>query len=196
VISAGSFKTRATPGRQPAAFPFESKRRAFASRASHDSRAWGQAVPRGTLIAHRWEETMKSAILAGLILMSPVLLSPVLAATASAQQPETVIAFLDKNGDGKCDLNEYLGYQVARIAQFDKDGDGDLNEGEFKQSLQGKAKSNAAVMFKGANSEGGRTLSQKEFLGYHAWVFKTFVDTDKDGFMSQEEWSSIMSKAS
>ena len=138
---------------------------------------------------------MKSAILAGLIVLSPVLLSPILVDQASAQQPGMVIAFLDKNGDGKCDLNEYLGYQVSRLAQFDKDGDGDLNQGEFKESLQGKAKANAAVMFKGANSEGGRTLSQKEFLGYHAWVFKTFVDTDKDGFMSQEEWTSIISKA-
>ena len=54
---------------------------------------------------------------------------------------------------------------------------------------------NAAALFQGTNTEGGRTLSQKEFLGYHAWVFKTFVDTDKDGFMSQEEWTSIMSES-
>ena len=133
---------------------------------------------------------MKRVILAGLILMVPVL-----APWAAAQQPEKVIAYLDKNADGKCDLNEYLGFQVARMAQVDKDGDGELNQGEFKDSLQGKAKANVAVLFKGANSEGGRTLSQKEFLGYQAWVFKTFVDTDKDAFMSQEEWTSIMSKA-
>jgi hypothetical protein len=38
-------------------------------------------------------------------------------------------------------------------------------------------------------------LSQQEFLGYQVWVFKTFIDTDKDAFMSQEEWTSIMSKA-
>jgi hypothetical protein len=133
---------------------------------------------------------MKKAILAGLVLMSPAL-----APLATAQQPEMVIAYLDKNADGKCDLNEYLGYQVSRMAQVDKDGDGELNQGEFKDSLQGKAKANVAVLFKGTNSEGGRTLSQKEFLGYQAWVFKTFVDTDKDGFMSQEEWTSIMSEA-
>lgn len=133
---------------------------------------------------------MKKAILAGLAVMSPAL-----APMATAQQPERVIAYLDKNADGKCDLNEYLGYQVSRITQVDKDGDGELNQGEFKESLQGKAKANIAVLFKGANSEGGRTLSQKEFLGYQAWVFKTFIDTDNDAFMSQEEWTSIMSKS-
>ena len=51
---------------------------------------------------------------------------------------------------------------------------------------------NAAFVFRNANAEGGRTLSQKEFLGYHAWVFKEYVDSDKDGFMSAEEWSAVM----
>lgn len=111
---------------------------------------------------------------------------------ALAQQPEQVIAFLDKNHDGKVNLDEYLAYQQPRIAEFDKDGDSELNLAEFKESLQGKAKKNAAGLFKGANGEGGRTLTQREFLGYQVWVFKTFIDTDKNGFMSPEEWSKIM----
>ena len=114
---------------------------------------------------------------------------------AFAQQPGMVIAFLDKNADGKCDLNEYLTFQQPRLAQFDKDGDGGLNLGEFRESLQGQSKMNAAFVFKNANAEGGRTLSQKEFLGYHAWVFQNYVDSDKDGFMSAEEWSKIMAAA-
>lgn len=118
-----------------------------------------------------------------------------LAPAAAAQQPEMVIAYLDKNGDGKCDLNEYLTYQQPRLAQFDKDGDGALNLGEFKDSLQGRSKMNAQALFKGANAEGGRTLSQKEFLGYHAWVFKQYIDTDKDGFMSAAEWQKIVQAA-
>lgn len=109
-----------------------------------------------------------------------------------AQQPDQVISFLDKNSDGKVNLDEYLAYQQPRLAQFDKDGDGELSVPEFKESLQGKAKQNAAGLFKGANAEGGRTLTQREFLGYHAWVFKTYVDTDKDGFMSAAEWSKIV----
>lgn len=130
---------------------------------------------------------MRHILLAGMALLA--------AGAASAQQPGLVIQFLDKNGDGKCDLNEYLGYQVTRIATVDKDGDGELNLGEFRESLQGKTKMNAAAIYQSTNTEGGRTLSQKEFLGYHAWVFKQFVDADKDGFMSEEEWSKIMAKA-
>lgn len=109
-----------------------------------------------------------------------------------AQEPGQVIAFLDKNGDGKCNLDEYLTYQQPRLAQFDADKDGELSLAEFKASLQGKAKQTAPGLFKGANAEGGRTLTEREFLGYHAWVFKTFVDTDKDGFMSAAEWSKII----
>lgn len=131
--------------------------------------------------------------LAGCLAGLSALLAP--AGIATAQQPEMVVAFLDKNGDGHCDLNEYLGYQVSRIPQVDKDGDGELNVGEFKESLQGKSKQNAAVLFKASNTEGGRTLSQKEFLGYHAWVFNTFIDKNKDGFMSAEEWTSILARA-
>jgi Ca2+-binding EF-hand superfamily protein len=117
---------------------------------------------------------------------------------AFAQQPspEQAIAFLDKDTDGKCSLNEYLTFQVSRIAQFDANADGALQYGEFKDSLQGKAKVNAQRSFDAFNSEENRSaLIQREFLGYHAYVFKTFVDTDKDGFMSTEEWSKIMSAA-
>lgn len=130
-------------------------------------------------------ETMKSA-------WAIILAIGLVAGQAWAQQPDQVIGFLDKNGDGKCNLDEYLAYQLPRLAQFDKDGDGELTLAEFKESLQGKSKRNAAALFKGANVEGGRTLTQREFLGYHAWVFKTFVDADKDGFMSAEEWSKIV----
>ncbi|MEZ6030135.1 MAG: hypothetical protein R3C46_10340 [Hyphomonadaceae bacterium] len=129
-----------------------------------------------------------SVLAAGLMVAAPAVLAPL----ASAQQAAVVIAFLDKNGDGNCDLNEYLTYQQPRLAEFDKDGDGELNQGEFKESLQGKAKMNAAALFKGANAQGGRTLTQKEFLGYHAWVFKQFIDTDHDGFMSADEWAKVV----
>lgn len=124
-------------------------------------------------------------LLAGALAVSP----------AMAQQPEAIIAWLDRNADAKCDLNEYLTYQQTRIAQVDKDSDGELNLGEFRESLQGRSKANAQFLFKNANAEGGRTLSQKEFLGYHAWVFKTYIDGDKDGFMSAEEWSKIVALA-
>jgi len=113
---------------------------------------------------------------------------------AMAQEPAQVIAFLDKNADGKCDLNEYLTYQQPRLAQFDADKDGELSLNEFKESLQGKSKQNAKVLFQSTNAEGGKGLTSREFLGYHAWVFRTYVDTDKDGFMSAAEWSAVMAR--
>jgi Ca2+-binding EF-hand superfamily protein len=134
---------------------------------------------------------MRNALIlaAGIMLAAHAFVAP----AAMAQQPEMVIAFLDKTGDGKVDLNEYLTYQQPRLAQFDKDADGELNLAEFRESLQGKAKINANPVFKAANAEGGRTLTQREFLGYHAFIFKTYIDTDKDGFMSTEEWQKIVS---
>lgn len=134
---------------------------------------------------------MKRILLAGIVASAGLLA----AGGAFAQQPGMVIKFLDKNGDGNCDLNEYLTFQAGRLPQFDKDSDGALNLAEFRESLQGKSKSNAAVLFKGANVEGGRELSQKEFLGYHAWVFDKFIDTDNDGYMSEAEWAKVVAQA-
>lgn len=115
-----------------------------------------------------------------------------LAQTSAAQQPEQVIAFLDKDRDGKVSLNDYLHFQLPRIAQFDADKDGELNLAEFRESLEGRGKKNAEKSFRAFNSGRGRTLSQADFLGYHAYVFKTFVDKDRDGFMSAPEWSALM----
>jgi hypothetical protein len=116
---------------------------------------------------------------------------------AFAQQPqltaEQAIAFLDKDRDGKCSLNEYLTYQVIRLAQFDADGDGVLQYGEFRESLSGKAKQNAQRSFDAFNTEDDRkALTRREFLGYHAYVFRQFVDTNGDGFMSAAEWTSVV----
>src|SRR5262245_37525606 len=120
---------------------------------------------------------MKSQLLVAVA----VVVSGLGAAPVLAQTPEQVLAFLDKDGDGKCNLNEYLTYQVTKLAQADKDGDGVLSYSEFKDSLQGKSKQSAQRSFDAFNTEENRkALTQREFLGYHAYIFKTFVDTDKD----------------
>lgn len=122
-------------------------------------------------------------------------LAAALAGSALAQQvrPEQAIAFLDRDGDGKCSLNEYLTYQAGRIPQLDADGDGVLQYGEFKDSLQGRGKQNAQRSFDAFNTEEDRkALTRREFLGYHAYVFKQFVDADGDGFMSAAEWEKIV----
>jgi hypothetical protein len=134
-------------------------------------------VPRGLLIA------VGIAIVAG--------------GAAFAQQPQVTadqaIAFLDKDRNGKCDLNEYLTFQVTRLAQFDLNADGALQYGEFKDSLNGKGRQNAQRSFDAFNTEEDKkALTRREFLGYHAYVFKQFVDTDSDGFMSAAEWSAVV----
>jgi len=134
-------------------------------------------VPRGLLIA------AGIAIVAG--------------GAAFAQQPQVTadqaIAFLDKDRNGKCDLNEYLTFQVTRLAQFDLNADGALQYGEFKDSLNGKGRQNAQRSFDAFNTEEDKkALTRREFLGYHAYVFKQFVDIDGDGFMSATEWSAVV----
>lgn len=114
-------------------------------------------------------------------------------AVALQVSPDQAIAFLDQDQDGKCSLNEFLTFQAGRIAQFDADGDGVLQYGEFKESLQGRGKQNAQRSFDAFNNEEDRkALTRREFLGYHAYVFKQFVDTDGDGFMSAAEWEKIV----
>lgn len=134
---------------------------------------------------------MWTRILAGTALL--VLAAGAGPAFARQATPEQVIGFLDKDGDGKCSLNEYLTYQVTRLAQFDANADGILQYGEFRELLTGRAKLNAQRSFDTFNAEEERkALTQREFLGYHAYVFKEFVDTDRDGFMSSAEWSKVM----
>jgi hypothetical protein len=36
-------------------------------------------------------------------------------------------------------------------------------------------------------------MTQREFLGYHAYMFKNYVDDDGDGFMSAAEWEKLIS---
>jgi Ca2+-binding EF-hand superfamily protein len=117
------------------------------------------------------------------------------AAPALAQQvtAEQAIAWLDKDADGKCSLQEFLAFQQTRMTQFDTSGDGALQFLEFRESLQGEGKKNAQRSFDAFNRESNiKALTQREFLGYQAYVFKNYIDADKDGFMSAAEWSKIM----
>jgi hypothetical protein len=133
-------------------------------------------VPRGALIA------------AAMTIVAPASFAQLPQVT-----PDQAIAFLDKDQNGKCDLNEYLTFQATRLAQFDANGDGALQYGEFKESLNGKGKQNAQRSFDAFNTEDEKkALTRREFLGYHAYVFKQFVDTDGDGFMSTSEWSAVV----
>lgn len=129
------------------------------------------------------------------VVLTLVLVAGAGPAVAQDVSPEIAIRYLDQDGDGKCSLNEYLTFQTGRMVQIDANSDGKLQYGEFKDSLQGKGKINAQRSFDAFNREDERNaLTRREFLGYHAYVFKTFVDSDNDGFMSAEEWSKIVNQ--
>ena len=100
----------------------------------------------------------KSTVVAALCLMS----ASATGSLAVAQQASTeqILAYLDKDGDGKVGLQDYLQEQLPKLAEFDADGDGMLSKKEFTESLQGNAKKNAERSFKGFDTEGARNRAQ------------------------------------
>jgi EF hand len=128
----------------------------------------------------------------------PTLVAALLAAAlvqpALAQQvaPEAALRFLDADRDGTVVLNDYLNFQLPKLSQFDADQDGELGFKEFKASLQGKAQQRAQASFTAFNREGrGRSMNQREFLGYHAYVFKNVLDANRDGILSAGELAKV-----
>ena len=110
-----------------------------------------------------------------------------------AVSPEVALRFLDADRDGKVSLNDWLTFQVNKMAEADIDQNGELTYKEFKTTLQGRALNNSEQSFNAFNREGRqRSMNQREFLGYHAYVFNTFLDTTKDGVMSPEEYTTMM----
>ncbi len=117
-------------------------------------------------------------------------------AMAQAISPEVALTYMDADQDGKVTLNDYLNRQLPKLGANDADQDGMLNYTEFKTSLEGKAKQNAEASFKAFDSESvSRKMTQREFLGYHAYVFNIVLDTDHDGVLSLKELSKIMAQA-
>ena len=90
----------------------------------------------------------KSTVVAALCLMA----ASATGSLAVAQQASTeqILAYLDKDGDGKVGLQDYLQEQLPKLAEFDADGDGMLSKKEFTDSLPGNAQQNAARRLKAA----------------------------------------------
>lgn len=115
----------------------------------------------------------------------------VFSGSASAQDAAGLVRYLDLDRDGKVSLNEYLTFQQPRLAQFDENENGRLSRAEFEASLSEKAKGNADRSFRAFDRNSNNGLEQREFLGYHAFVFKNFIDTNKDEFLTAEELAAL-----
>ena len=101
------------------------------------------------------------------------------------------IAFMDLDKDGKVSLNEYLNFQLPKLAQFDANKNGRMSREEFTASLDAASQKNADRSFLTFDLNKDRALSQEEFLGYHAFVFKNYVDKNRDGFLTEEELAAL-----
>ena len=114
-------------------------------------------------------------------------------AAAQGVSPEVALTYMDGDHDGKVMLNDYLNLQLPKLAVNDLDRDGMLTYKEFKEALEGRAKQNAEASFKMFDTESvPRKLTQREFLGYHAFVFNNILDTDHDDILSVKELGRIM----
>ena len=120
------------------------------------------------------------------------------ASAASAQMavtPEVALTFLDANKDGMVTLNDYLNVQMPKMTAGDLDQNGELTYKEFKETLDGRARTNAEQSFRAFNRDGReRTMNQRDFLNYHAYVFTNILDGNKDGFLTAAELGKVMNR--
>ncbi len=101
------------------------------------------------------------------------------------------IAFMDHDKDGKVSLNEYLNFQLPKFTQFDANKNGRLSREEFKASLDPASQKNVDRSFLAFDLNKDHALIQDEFLGYHAFVFKNYVDKNRDGFLTEDELAAL-----
>lgn len=115
-----------------------------------------------------------------------------LAGAAHAQDRAAgLVRYLDVDRDGKVSLDEYLHFQQPRLAEFDENENGRLSRAEFEASLSEQAKRNIDRSFRAFDQDKNRALDEREFLGYHAFVFNNFLDANKDEFLTADELAEL-----
>ncbi len=116
------------------------------------------------------------------------------AAAGIAQVPDRaagLVRYLDVDRDGRVSLNEYLSFQQPRLAEFDENQNGRLSRAEFKASLSEQAKANTDRSFRAFDQNSSNGLEEREFLGYHAYVFKNFIDANRDDHLTADELAAL-----
>lgn len=137
------------------------------------------------LVGFEWKPEMAAAA-------APPLPSPPPPPLLQSKSPAArAIAFMDHDKDGSASLNEYLNFQLPKATQFDANKNGRLSREEFTASLDPASQNNADRSFLAFDLNKDRTLSQEEFLGYHAFVFKNYVDKNRDGFLTEDELAAL-----
>lgn len=109
-----------------------------------------------------------------------------------ATQGATTPRIIDYDSDGKTSLEEYLRFQEPKLKQFDVNKNGKLSPSEFAASLDRGARANAEASLRAFDQDHDGSLDSKEFLTYHAYVFRTYLDANKNGFIEQAEWTKLL----
>ncbi len=123
-----------------------------------------------------------AAIVAGVMMAAPAL---------AQDRAAGLVRYLDLDRDGQVSLNEYLNFQQPRLAEFDENGNGRLSKAEFKASLSEQGKGNADRSFRAFDRNSNNGLEEREFLGYHAYVFKNVIDKNGDEQVTAEEMAAL-----
>ncbi len=113
------------------------------------------------------------------------------AMSAVVTDPSAAVAALDRSGDGKVELAEYQAFRAAVFKARDADSNEALAFPEFEATLSGGARAKARTSFDGFDADRDGVLSSDEYAAYQELVFTRFMDRNRDGFMSVEEFATL-----
>ncbi len=126
-----------------------------------------------------------------------------LAGVTQAAEPEAAaetaalgaVAALDQSGNGSVELTEYQTYQAAVFRARDADNSATLVFAEFEATLSDAARANARPSFDAFDADRDAVLSPIEYAGYQEFVFVNFIDANKDGSMTAEDFARLAGTA-
>ncbi|MCB1076839.1 MAG: hypothetical protein KDM64_03325 [Verrucomicrobiae bacterium] len=149
--------------------------------------------------------TMKLRLLLGVTSTATLILSgcgdsqPDSPANSASAVVQGALDRYDANGDGMFSEAERQSMEADFVAKFDTDGDGTLNEAENREarrksrvtvvassSLPG-TREEVEAFLRPFDADGNGKISSNE-AGERQWLILQRADTDRDGFVTVEEW--------